>query len=138
MKFYTKKRRAPVITIIPLIDILCILLIFFIVTTTFRKENNLLKINLPESQEAKAASAEKEPPILLRVQNDQNLTLDDQPVTVADLATALKTAIEKEPKRGVALQADKEASFGLIVKVLDALQAAGIKNIPAFTEPKKP
>jgi len=138
VKFYTKKRRAPVITIIPLIDILCILLIFFIVTTTFRKENNLLKINLPESQEAKAAATEKEPPLLLRVQNEQNLTLDDKPVTVGDLAAALKDALAKHPQRGVALQADKEASFGLIVKVLDALQAAGVKNIPAFTDPKKP
>lgn len=137
MKFYTKKKRAPVVTIIPLIDILCILLIFFIVTTTFKKDVSQLKINLPESQEARAAAAEKEPPILLAVRNEQNLTLDEKPVTVEDLAAALKAAIEQNPKRGVALQADKEAPFGLIVQVLDALQAAGVKNIPAFTEPKK-
>jgi len=137
VKFYTKKKRAPVVTIIPLIDILCILLIFFIVTTTFKKDVSQLKINLPESQEARAAAAEKEPPILLAVRNEQNLTLDEKPVTVEDLAAALKAAIEQNPKRGVALQADKEAPFGLIVQVLDALQAAGVKNIPAFTEPKK-
>lgn len=137
MKFYTKKKRAPVVTIIPLIDILCILLIFFIVTTTFKKETNQLKINLPESKEAKEAAAESKPPVLLRVQNEQNLTLDDQPVTVDGLAEALKAQMQKDPERGIALQADKEAPFGLIVKVLDALQAAGVKNIPAFTEPKK-
>lgn len=137
MKFYTKKRRIPVITIIPLIDILCILLIFFIVTTTFKKESSQLKINLPESKEAKQAAAESKPPVLLRVKNEENLTLDDQPVAVADLAQALKTQLAKEPGRAIALQADKEANFGLIVKVLDALQAAGVKNIPAFTEPQK-
>ena len=137
MKFYTKKKRAPVVTIIPLIDILCILLIFFIVTTTFKKETNQLKINLPESKEAKQAAAEAKPPVLLRVQDETHLTLDDQPVTVDGLAEALKAQMQKEPERGIALQADKEAPFGLIVKVLDALQAAGVKNIPAFTEPKK-
>ena len=137
MKFYTKKRRTPVITIIPLIDILCILLIFFIVTTTFKKEITQLKINLPESQEAKEAAAESKPPVLLRVKDADNLTLDDKPIAVADLAEALKSQIAREPERPIAMQADKEANFGLIVKVLDALQAAGVKNVPAFTEPQK-
>jgi biopolymer transport protein ExbD len=33
------------------------------------------------------------------------------------------------------MQADRDAAFGLVVKVLDALKEAGVKNIPAFTEP---
>jgi biopolymer transport protein ExbD len=33
------------------------------------------------------------------------------------------------------MQADKEAPFGTVVSVLDALQAAGIKNIPAVARP---
>ena len=137
MKFYTKKRRIPVITIIPLIDILCILLIFFIVTTTFKKEVTQLKINLPESQEAKEAAADSKPPVLLRVKDADNLTLDDKSIAVANLTAALKSQIEREPDRPIAMQADKDANFGLIVKVLDALQAAGVKNVPAFTEPQK-
>jgi biopolymer transport protein ExbD len=33
------------------------------------------------------------------------------------------------------MQADKEAPFGTVVTVLDALQEAGIKNIPAIAKP---
>ena len=48
MRFYTKRRKMPSITIVSLIDILAILLIFFIVTTTFKDKLPQLQINLPE------------------------------------------------------------------------------------------
>ena len=43
------------------------------------------------------------------------------------------------PKRkaALALQADKKASFGTIIKVMDALKLAGVKNLPAFTHGEK-
>ena len=31
---------------------------------------------------------------------------------------------------------DRDAPFGVVVKALDALKAAGVKNIPAFTQPQ--
>ena len=40
-------------------------------------------------------------------------------------------------KSSLALQADKKASFGAIVKVMDALKLAGVRNLPAFTRQKK-
>jgi biopolymer transport protein ExbD len=79
--FYTKKRRAPSIIIVSLIDILAILLIFFIVTTTFKKDQPQLKIALPESKSAAAAEA-KEQPFVLEVKDEQTMQLDGQPVGV--------------------------------------------------------
>jgi biopolymer transport protein ExbD len=32
------------------------------------------------------------------------------------------------------LKADEKASFGFIIKVLDALKLAGVQNLPAFTQ----
>ena len=43
---------------------------------------------------------------------------------------------EKSPDRPIAMQADRDAPFGVVVKALDALKAAGVKNIPAFTQPQ--
>lgn len=137
MRFYTRKRRAPAIIIVSLIDILAILLIFFIVTTTFRKNQPQLQINLPESKTAEQAPAEKSEPIVLRVKNDTEITLDETPVTLESLATELKTLRDQFPARPVAMQADREAPFGVVVKVLDALKDAGVKNIPTFTQPQE-
>jgi biopolymer transport protein ExbD len=137
MRFYTRKRRAPSIIIVSLIDILAILLIFFIVTTTFRKNLPQLQINLPESKSAEQAPAEKDEPVVLSVKSADEISLDGKPVTLDSLAEALKTVRAKAPTRPIAMQADREAPFGVVVKVLDALKDAGIRNIPAFTQPEE-
>ncbi len=136
MKFYTRKRRTPVINIISLIDILVILLIFIIVTTTFKKKQPLLQINLPDSKTATAAAATKAEPIVLRVKTADELSLDDKPVKLASLAAALQAARQREPERPIAMEADRKATFDVVVQVLDALKQAGVKNIPAFTQPE--
>ena len=46
MKFAVRKRRAPSIIIVSLVDILTILLIFFVVSTTFKKDQPEVQINL--------------------------------------------------------------------------------------------
>src|SRR5690242_21013834 len=46
-----RKRRAPSIIIVSLVDILTILLIFFVVSTTFKKDQPEMQINLPRSEE---------------------------------------------------------------------------------------
>ena len=137
MRFYSRKRRAPSIIIVSLIDILAILLIFFIVTTTFRKNQPQLQINLPESKTAEQAPAEKDEPAVLRIKSAEQITLDEEPVTLDTLGEALKSLRSQAPSRPIAMQADREAPFGVIVSVLDALRDAGIKNIPAFTQPEE-
>lgn len=137
MRFHTRKRRSPVIIIVSLIDILAILLIFFIVTTTFRKEQPRLQINLPESKQAEKAPAESNEPLVLRVKNGDEITLGPDPVTLDGLPAALATARSSQPNRPIALQADREAPFGVVVRVLDALKEAGLKNVPAFTQPEE-
>jgi len=136
MRFHTRKRRSPVIIIVSLIDILAILLIFFIVTTTFRKDQPRLKINLPESKSAEAVAQGKQEPLVLQVRSAEEITLGDEPVALGSLADALIRARTAAPDRPVAMQADRDAPFGVVVKVLDALKLAGIKNIPTFTQPE--
>ena len=137
MTFYTRKRRAPSVIIVSLIDILAILLIFFIVTTTFQRNQPQLQINLPESKTAEEAPAENSQPLVLRIKSADQITLDEKPVTLETLAGALKALREQAPDRPIAMQADREAPFGVVVKALDALRDAGVKNIPAFTQPEE-
>lgn len=136
MNFYTRKRRSPAIIIVSLIDILAILLIFFIVTTTFKKKQPQLEINLPESRTAAPVEQNKTEPLILRVKDETQILLGEESVTLEVLPEQLKSAIATNPERPIAMQADREAPFGVVVQVLDALKDAGIKNIPAFTDPK--
>ena len=135
MKFAVRKRRAPSIIIVSLVDILTILLIFFVVSTTFRKDQPEVQINLPESKTATSAPAELEHALLTVSENDE-IKLDGRAVNVDDLEGAVR-GLPETRKSTLALQADKKASFGTIIKVMDALKLAGVKNLPAFTRGEK-
>lgn len=136
MRFHTKKKKSPSIIIVSLIDILAILLIFFIVTTTFKKDQTQLKINLPDSKTAEKVASETKEPLVLAIKGENQITLGDKPVSLSELPEALKTARAQTPERPIAMQADKEAPFGVVVGVLDALKEAGLKNVPTFTQPQ--
>ncbi|MBA2742823.1 MAG: biopolymer transporter ExbD [Chthoniobacterales bacterium] len=135
MKIAVRKRRAPSIIIVSLVDILTILLIFFVVSTTFKKDQPEVQINLPESQTATNAPAETEHAIVSVDANDDVL-LDGQSIQVDQLQRAVND-LPADRKSTLALQADKKASFGTIIKVMDALKLAGVKNLPAFTHGEK-
>lgn len=131
MKFAVRKRRAPSIIIVSLVDILIILLIFFVVSTTFKKDQPEVQINLPESTTATNAPSELEHAIVTVDRNDE-IQLDGRPIAVTELESAVR-GLSAARRSSLALQADKEASFGTIIKVMDALKLAGVKNLPAFT-----
>ena len=131
MNFVVRKRRAPTIIIVSLVDILVILLIFFVVSTTFKKDQPEVQINLPESKTAQKQPGELEHAIVSIDQND-DIKLDGRATSVDELERAVRDLPDTR-KSTLALQADKKASFGTIVKVMDALKLAGVRNLPAFT-----
>jgi biopolymer transport protein ExbD len=135
VKFAVKKRRAPSIIIVSLVDILTILLIFFVVSTTFKRDQPEVQINLPDSKTATKKPAELEHSIVTVDGSDQ-VKLDGRAIAVEELQEAVNQ-LPPTKKSSLALQADKKASFGTIVQVMDALKLAGIKNLPAFTTEQK-
>jgi biopolymer transport protein ExbD len=135
MKFAVKKRRAPSIIIVSLVDILTILLIFFVVSTTFKKDQPEVQINLPDSKTATSAPAEMDHAIVSVAENDE-VKLDGRTIGVDELEVAVRD-LPPTKKSSLALQADKKASWGTIIKVMDALKLAGVKNLPSFTREQK-
>jgi len=135
MKIAVRKRRAPSIIIVSLVDILTILLIFFVVSTTFKKDQPEVQINLPESSTATVAPAQSEHAIV-SVNEADEVRLDGNPLPVEELEAAVRN-LPAARKTTLALEADRKASFGMIIKVMDALKLAGVKNLPAFTHGQK-
>jgi biopolymer transport protein ExbD len=136
MKFAVRKRRAPTIIIVSLVDILTILLIFFVVSTTFKKDQPEVNINLPESKTSTSKPAELDHAIV-SVDASDAVKLDGKAIAIDDLQQAIND-LPPLRKSTLVLKADEKASFGMIVKVMDALKLAGIKNLPAFTQGKTP
>jgi biopolymer transport protein ExbD len=139
MRFLIRKRRqAPAVIIVALIDILIVLVIFLVVTTTF-KQQPAIKVTLPESSQAKQGGAAEDAPLMVSIDPQGNLRFGENatPMTVDRLKQELGTAIASRPGTKLAINADKLAPFGQIVKVMDAAKEAGIKAITAYANSRE-
>lgn len=136
MRFYVRKRRnAPAVIIVALIDVLIVLLIYLMVTTTF-KQQPALKLALPESSQAQKTGAQENAPLVVSIDPKGNFRLgpEGKPVTAERLKSELIDAAAKTPGLTLAISSDKQAPFGQIVKVMDAAKEAKIKMVNAFTK----
>src|SRR6266851_4310396 len=99
MRFYVrKKRQAPAVIIVALIDVLIVLLIYLMVTTTF-KQQPALKLALPESSQAQKTGAQETPPLVVSIDPKGNLRLgpEGKPVTAERLRADLLEAAARTP-----------------------------------------
>jgi biopolymer transport protein ExbD len=133
MKFMVRKRRtAPAVIIVALIDVLIVLVIFLMVTTTFKQVPSL-QLALPASRQALRPGVSENPPQVVTISSNGMVFLATSPFTLDQLQAQLATLAAKNPKLKLAVRADKDAPWGRIVEVMDAAKAAKITDISAFT-----
>ena len=134
MKFHTRRRVSPVITIVSLVDILTMVLMFFVYTTTFKKNESQVVIDLPQVKDHGETEA-KAAPAVLAINPTGDVFLDDKPVTLEALGEAVKKV--QADNRPLEMKADTKANFGQVMSVLDVLKLAGVANVPTLTQEKK-
>ena len=120
---------------IMLTDLAFNLLIFFVVSTTFKRDQPEVQINLPDSKTSTKSSSELEHAVV-SVNATDEVRLDGEVVELDKLEESVRN-LPATRRASLALQADKKASFGTIIRVMDALKLAGVKNLPAFTREEK-
>ncbi|HRJ11586.1 MAG TPA: biopolymer transporter ExbD [Prosthecobacter sp.] len=133
MNLRPRRRPVPMIPIVSLVDVMVILLIFFVATTTFRNEKTQVKITLPESRTMGEPVPQAEVRKAITITREQELFLDGSPVQPDALADALKRLKAQSPAVRLELEADTGTALGVLMKVWDALRAAGysVNDVPA-------
>jgi biopolymer transport protein ExbD len=129
MQFTNRKRRqAPAVIIISLIDVLIVMLIFLMATTTF-KQTPPIKLTLPESRQKQPKSGASEENLIVTIdKKEPYLYLNSRPVTREKLQDELIAAVKKNPRSTVSIRPDKDAPVGELVIVFDAAKDAGIQT----------
>jgi biopolymer transport protein ExbD len=134
MRFLVHKRRsAPAVIIVALVDVLIVLLIFLMVTTTF-KQQSALKLAIPESSQGQKSGANPNPPFEVSIDTNGIYYLEKLPVTYDQFRSELLKQAAKNPQLVLAINADEKAPWGKIVKVRDAAAEAKIKSLVAYTK----
>ncbi|MDT8899762.1 ExbD/TolR family protein [Anaeroselena agilis] len=130
----TKGRRkiGVHIDMTPMVDIMMLLVIFFMMSTAFVVVYPGFSVSLPQ------ADANKQPVghVAVLVTRDGRIAVDGRPVAKAGLTSLLRSL--GDAKTIVSVQADKEASHGRVVEVMDEIRKAGITKISIATAAKEP
>jgi biopolymer transport protein ExbD len=131
MHFHVHKRRqAPAVIIVALIDVLIVLLIFLMVTSTFRQQPSI-PLALPSSTQAQKPGASENSPLIVSIDEKGALRIgaDARPITLDQLKSELQAQVEKKPDLVVAVSADKNSPLGEFVKVWDIAKEVKSKAV---------
>jgi biopolymer transport protein TolR len=119
------------INVTPFVDVMLVLLIIFMVTAPMMMQG--LDVALPEAT-AKPLESEKEP-LVIAIDKDNQIFINDYQVTIDFLGDKLSKILEGRTDRGVYLKADKNISYGMVVRVMAEIKAAGVEKLGMVTEP---
>ena len=124
-------RRPIRIEMVPLIDTFFLLLAFFISSVLSMSILGGLPIELPTA--AHAAKLDPQELVVITLARDGTLQLNGQAAELAGLAAHLKTGFSPSTLR-VAVRADREVPTGELIKVLEAVRAAGVRRAGLVTQ----
>ena len=124
-----RRRTISEINMVPFIDVMLVLLIIFMVTAPLITAG---VVDLPSVGKARQRS---EPHVVeLVVAADESLRLrvdgkEGAPPPVADVAARVREAQGGAAETPVIISADRNVRYESVVKVMDALQRAGIQRV---------
>jgi biopolymer transport protein ExbD len=119
------------INVTPLVDVMLVLLTVFIVTAPLLM--NAVKVKLPQASAEVAVTVPKTAHI--SVTDTGDVFLDQKNMPLDSLTTELGTLKQKHDP-AVEIYADEHAQYGVVAKVLAAIQRAGISKFSFVMSPE--
>lgn len=118
------------INVTPLVDVMLVLLTVFIVTAPLLM--NAVQVKLPKASAEVAAIVPKTTHI--SVTNAGDVLLEQQKLEIETLTTQLNI-LKQQQDSAVEIYADEHAQYGVVAKVLAAIQRAGISKFSFVMAP---
>jgi len=120
------------INVTPLVDVMLVLLIIVILIAPMLQ--NRVQVNLPEADNT-ADKPDTSDQTVVHVDANSKLFVNGIEMRGTDEAvTRLQTILETVADRTVYLKGDKDAPYGAIMQMMDALRKAGIETVGLITE----
>lgn len=119
------------INVTPFVDVMLVLLVIFMVTAPMMMQG--VDVALPETTSQPLAA--KKENLVITINNQNQIFINNHQLGIDFLQEKLKKILEGRDKREVYLRADREISYGFVVRVMAEIKAAGVDKLGMVTEP---
>lgn len=126
------RRREPRVAVVSLIDVVLQLVIFLLLTTTFKTGEFSLDVAVPEADSAAPRVSDS---ITIEIARDGTLVLEGRQVRREEIGTFLKEKAADSRYRRVTIRADREATHGNVVDVMDLAMKSDVRSLAIAAVP---
>ena len=119
------------INVTPLVDVMLVLLIIMMVIAPMLQQGVPVELPMAANSTDKPDTQDQ---TVVNIDRQGGLYVNSLPVSEAEVIDRVKLALEDKKEKLVYLKADKEAQYGQIMKMMDALRAAQIESVALITE----
>jgi len=120
------------INVTPFVDVMLVLLIIFMVTAPMMMQG--VDVDLPETT-SEPLSAQEEA-LIVSINKEGRVFISDYEVQMDSLGEKLLKILEGRESREVYINGDKTVPYGVAIRVMSEITAAGIENVGLVTEPE--
>jgi biopolymer transport protein ExbD len=113
------------INVTPFIDVILVLLIIFMIAAPLATVD--ISVDLPAANVDRTPRPDK--PLFLTLKSDLSVSVDNDPVNRAALASALDQATANDRQQRVFLRADKTVPYGELMNLMNELRSAGYLHV---------
>ena len=126
MKIKKKLKVPPSIPTASMADIAFLMIIFFLVSTTMKRDQGL-GLTLPGF--GQSIKIRKENICNIWINAQEKIALDGKPVSLGEIMPILKAKLAENDKLIISLKTDKQASYNVMIDVLDEIKLTEAKRI---------
>jgi len=119
------------INVTPFVDVMLVLLVIFMVTAPMMMQG--VDVALPETTSQPLAA--KKENLIVTINKQNQIFINTYQVEIDFLQDKLNKILEGRDTREVYLRADRDISYGFVVRVMAEIKAAGVDKLGMVTEP---
>ncbi len=124
-RYKLEEKEFSEINITPFTDVILVVLIIFMITSPFLI-TGALTVKLPQSSTAQTTINNN---IQVYLNKQNQIFLNNQQVNISQLPSELQAEFIQKGNRDVIVNADKDAVYGNVVQLLDAIKNAGASKL---------
>ncbi len=136
------ERRKPMsdINVVPYIDVMLVLLIIFMVTAPMLTQG--VKVDLPNTVSDPIQAEKDVESVIVSVDTNGAYYLEvggkgSDPMALEEIQTNVQKILSGRSRNEVLVRGDENVDYGVVVRLMSVLQAAGASSVGLITEDTK-